>query len=124
MSQAVNRLRADDSDGILVISVTEGQVAKVGAVTPGTSDDEEAPDQADRDKPSHERIREGSPVQPGEPLDIGKVDDYVARLNRHPGRRVEAEVRPGQEIGQLELEKLMSSSPGIHYRNTKAQIWS
>lgn len=108
MSDAVERLRQEDSDGILVILVTEGQVAKVGTVTRRAAEDKEGSDQADRDKPSHKRIREKSPVQPGEPLDVPKIDDYVARLNRHPGRHVEAEVRPGQKSGELELDYLIA----------------
>ena len=29
-----------------------------------------------------------------------------------------------KKISQFDLEELMSSSPGVHYRNTKAQIWN
>ena len=50
---------------------------------------------------------EQSPVQPGDPLEVQRVDDYSARLNRQPGRHVEAEVRPGQEAGQLALDYLI-----------------
>ena len=116
MSDAVERLRQEGSDGILVILVTEGQVAKVGTVTRRTGEDKEGSDQADRNKPSHERIREKSPVQPGEPLNVPKVDDYVARLNRQPARHVEAEVRPGQKSGEVELDYLiMEQKPWLLY---------
>lgn len=57
--------------------------------------------------PIHQRIRDGSPIQPAESLDdperqdlIRKreLDDYVFRLNRHPGRRVNVALSVGDEL--------------------------
>jgi hemolysin activation/secretion protein len=54
------------------------------------------------DNPVHRRIREGSPLQPADPGDLIRIDEleeYTARLNRHPGRRVEAQLSPGRDPG-------------------------
>ena len=115
MGKAVSRLREENSDGVLVISVTEGYVSKVGAVTKQTDKDKEPVPDHRRDR-LEERVRKTSPVQPGEPLKAQEIDEHVARLNRHPGRHVEAEVRPGQEVGQLELDYLiMEAKPWMVY---------
>jgi len=112
MGKSVARLREADSDGILVISVTEGYVEKVKAIT--KRDGKEVQDS--RRERLEERVRTTSPVQPGEPLKVEKIDEHVAQLNRHPGRHVEAEVRPGQEVGQLELDYLiMEQKPWMVY---------
>ena len=100
---AVRRLRDENSDGVLIITVTEGVTAEIG--TRGKRIDSE--DEWREGDPSHKRITEGSPVQPGDPLEVERVDDYIARLNRQPGRHVEAEVRPGQQAGELALDYLI-----------------
>ncbi|MBL9031018.1 MAG: ShlB/FhaC/HecB family hemolysin secretion/activation protein [Phycisphaerae bacterium] len=62
----------------------------------------------------HDRIRRNSPVQPagegsaGDHLDRNKVNDYMSRLNRHPGRRVDAAVSEGEQPGQIVLDYLVN----------------
>ena len=115
MGKAVRHLREKDSDGILVISVTEGYVAKVKAVTKKAGKDGKEVRDSRSDRLA-QRVQKTSPVQAGEPLNVPKIDEHVARLNRHPGRHVEAEVRPGQEVGQLELDYLiMEQKPWMVY---------
>lgn len=60
----------------------------------------------------HNRILDRSPVQPFHPDDEerrdllrkDKLDDYVHRLNRHPGRRVDLGITAGEEPGTLVLD--------------------
>lgn len=44
------------------------------------------------DHPLHAKIRERSPVKPGGLLLKNDIDEYIFRLNRHPGRRVDAAI--------------------------------
>lgn len=44
------------------------------------------------DNPAHERIRKNSPVKAEGLLLRKSIDEYIFRLNRHPGRRVDAAV--------------------------------
>lgn len=66
----------------------------------------------------HDRIREGSPVQayseddPARTDVISKdmLDEYIFRLNRHPGRRVDTAVAPGDRDGYVTLDYLVSEN--------------
>lgn len=71
------------------------------------------------DDPRHAFIREGSPVQPvsvtgdGPRQDLlrkDQVDAYMQRLNRHPGRRVDAAVSAGEGTGQITLDYLVQEN--------------
>ncbi len=62
------------------------------------------------DSRSHQRIREQSPVGEGSLVDKASVDEYVFRLNRHPGRRVDVAVAPGAEEGQVALDYIISEA--------------
>ncbi|MFN0134008.1 MAG: hypothetical protein ACKVW3_15950 [Phycisphaerales bacterium] len=68
------------------------------------------------DSRKHERIRRYSPIQPpaeggqGDHLDRKKVNDYMSRLNRHPGRRVDAAVSEGDKPGEVVLDYLVNES--------------
>ncbi|MBX3364727.1 MAG: ShlB/FhaC/HecB family hemolysin secretion/activation protein [Phycisphaeraceae bacterium] len=71
------------------------------------------------DHPSHRRIKARSPVQPiSEEEGVGRsllrrdlLDDYAARLNRHPGRRVNASIGPtGIGQGEAVLDFLVYES--------------
>jgi hemolysin activation/secretion protein len=64
-------------------------------------------DSADR---VHARIRAQSPVQPGELMGQQAVADYLYRLNRHPGRRVDAAVAPGDAEQQISLDYIVQES--------------
>ncbi|MFO0832132.1 MAG: ShlB/FhaC/HecB family hemolysin secretion/activation protein [Phycisphaerales bacterium] len=74
--------------------------------------------------PLHARIRYGSPVRAGEGtdlLDSGPIDDYVARLNRHAGRRVDVAVAAtGEEPGAVTLDYLVTENkPWLIYAQAK-----
>lgn len=58
----------------------------------------------------HSRIREQSPVQPGELMGQQAVADYLYRLNRHPGRRVDVAVSPGDAEQQISLDYIIQES--------------
>ncbi len=71
------------------------------------------------DNPKHDRIREMSPVQPAaspddpnrqDLLDRNAIDDYVYRLNRHPGRRVDVAVGSAGEPGTVSLDYLVTEN--------------
>jgi hemolysin activation/secretion protein len=60
--------------------------------------------------PDDEAIAERSPLQPvgaGDPLDRNKLDAYIARLNRQPGRMVDAVVTPTLTPGVVNLDYLV-----------------
>jgi hypothetical protein len=63
----------------------------------------------------HARIRSLSPVQAGPPARAEgdlilrrELDEYLAYLNRHPGRRVDMNVTPSREPGGAYLDYLVS----------------
>jgi hypothetical protein len=72
--------------------------------------------------PAHDRIREHSPLQPaaeGEAsagtqgsdlLRKDVLDDYVFRLSRHPGRRVDVAISPAEELGGVVLDYLVTEN--------------
>jgi hemolysin activation/secretion protein len=68
------------------------------------------------DNPRHDRIRENSPLQPGEegaPGDVLRrdtLDEYLYRLNRHPGRRVEAAISGGDTPGDVVLDYIVTEN--------------
>jgi len=62
------------------------------------------------DDPVQARIRATSPVQPGELLRKDYLDEYVFRLNRHPGRRVDIALSPGEEDEAVVVDYLVQES--------------
>jgi hemolysin activation/secretion protein len=81
----------------LRLSMRFGHVVDVRTKTYGERFGTDAED----NNPAHERIRRNSPIGPSEETDprlevIRKdlLDDYLFRLNRHPGRRVDATLAP------------------------------
>ena len=57
-------------------------------------------------RPEHRFVREGSPVRAGGEhslLYTEELDDYTRRLSRHPGRRVDAVLEPGEVTGATRL---------------------
>jgi hemolysin activation/secretion protein len=72
---------------------------------------------ADRvDNPKDAFIRRNSPLQPAAPGEAERndllrkdaLDDYVLRLNRFPGRRVDVAISGTEKQGQLDLDYLVS----------------
>lgn len=104
---ALNHLQAPDSDGVLTIKVVEGFVGKVNA----TDSDGKADDSA-----VFERVVRQSPVKQGDIISLDTVDRYVAFLNRHPRRQVDAVVAPGPQSGELALDyQIHEDNPILFY---------
>jgi hemolysin activation/secretion protein len=63
-------------------------------------------DPEDRKNPERlERLRENSPLNVGNLVRRDLLDDYVLRLNRHPGRRINVALVPASERpGEVELQ--------------------
>lgn len=101
--KALDRLTAPGGDGVLVIRIVEGVVGQVNTRTIREGEDRAKPSAATK------RIGRKSPVAQGDVLRIGEIDQYIRRLNRHPGRRVDAVLSPGAE-NSLELEYIVSES--------------
>jgi hypothetical protein len=80
---------------ILVNRLVEQHTIATG---PYVADDERV------DNPDNARIVENSPAQVGEILHKQDLDDYVARLNRQPGRWVDATVGASAEPAGAKLE--------------------
>jgi len=75
----------------------------------------------------HERIRRRSPLQPvgtssedtTDLIDQRKLRDYLYRLNRHSGRRVEAALAPAGEPGGVTLDyRVIEAKPWFAYAQT------
>ncbi len=70
------------------------------------------------DNEVHDRIRERSPIQPTgaddedstDLVDGDLLDDYLFRLNRHPGRRVDAALAPADDGRGVSLDFLVTES--------------
>ena len=66
--------------------------------------------------PRHARIARYSPLKPdaagghGALLRKSQLDDYLRRLNRHPGRTVEAAISASDEPGKVVLDYLVTES--------------
>jgi hemolysin activation/secretion protein len=60
--------------------------------------------------PVHNRIRAQSPVQEGDLLRRDAMDDFVFRLNRHPGRRVDIAIAPGEAPGDVVVDYLVNEA--------------
>lgn len=66
-----------------------------------------------------ERIRFRSPVNAGNVMRQDLLDDYILRLNRHPGRRIDAALAPSAERpGEVQLQYLVAEAkPWSIYAN-------
>jgi hemolysin activation/secretion protein len=65
------------------------------------------------DRPEHAWIKDGSPIKPTPPNDLvrkDQLDAYLARLNRHPSRRVDAEISPAQTAGGVNLDYMIAEN--------------
>ena len=77
---------------------------------------ERIPQDARIDNPAHARIKEQSPLQPvgaGPGTDLmllTDLEDYLARLNRHPGRRVDASLSPADVPGGVNVDYLITEN--------------
>lgn len=73
--------------------------------------------QADRiNHPKHSVLIDESPVAPGtdeQPDDLlnkDEIDAYIAFLNRHPGRRIDAAISPGVKEGTVAMDYLVTEN--------------
>ncbi len=104
---------------ILTGRIADVRVLEVATVAYG----DRVPAEAAADNPAHLPVREYSPIQPagGPPgttdlLRTDRLSDYVARLNRHPGRSVIAEISPTRERGVAYLDyKISEDKPWAVY---------
>ncbi len=71
---------------------------------------ERIPEETRIDNPAHARLKERSPVQPGGLMRKRELDRYVARLNRHPGRRVDTSLSAASEPGGAYLDFLVAEN--------------
>jgi hemolysin activation/secretion protein len=62
------------------------------------------------DDPIHKRIHEQSPLNTGSLLHKDELDEFLFRLNRHPGRRVDVAVAPGDKPGEVMVDYLVAES--------------
>lgn len=108
------KLGAEEEGGHVILVVWTGVVDEVRTVASG-----ERVKSAERiDSRLHERIKEGSPILParegaekkGDLIRRDLLDEYVFRLNRHPGRRVDIALSSSQEPGRVVLDYLVTES--------------
>lgn len=83
--------------GDLRLVIWMGKIQTVRTIASGERHENTPPGEGGRinsPEPVQRRVRERSPLQPGGLLDKFAMDEYVAKLNRHPGRRVEVALAP------------------------------
>ena len=72
--------------------------------------DSGAADRVNTNDPVLNRIRAQSVVQEGDLLKKDALDDFVFRLNRHPGRRVDIAIAPGETPEEVVVDYLVAES--------------
>lgn len=107
----------------LPLTIVTGIVSEVRTLAAGERI-EAGPERVNH--PAHARIRERSPVQPHDPerqlLRRDRIDDYVFRLGRHPGRRVDVAIAPGEPI---EVEPgVLAPTVNLDYLVTENRPWT
>lgn len=90
------------------IGILTGEVAQVRSI--GMSESGERRENL----PEHSKILSNAPIKAGDPVKINELDDYVLRLNRHPGRRVDVSLAPFSDFrdgeAKLTLDLLVSEA--------------
>ena len=94
----LNHLTEPGSDGVLTIHITEGVISELRSVVSRDGKKYEG------NAPIYRKILQESPLNKGSLLDLNRLDSYVYRLNRHPGRHVDVAVAPGSRPGELALD--------------------
>ncbi len=106
------RDRREAGDTALTLNVFVGEIQGIQSVAKGGRIGVERPINHEH----HSLILKHSPLKPLEPGEVPylfrkeKLDDYLRRLNRHPGRRVDATVASGGEPGKIDLHYLVSEN--------------
>lgn len=103
-------------DASLTIEIMIGRVGQVRSIGAGNR----VPSGANTNHKVHEPLRRRSPFQPVEDdgddtqrrdiLRRPTLDDYLHRLNRHPGRRVDAALSRGPSEGEVSLDYLVTEN--------------
>ena len=116
--------RRSPSQGTLRIDIEIGRIDGLRVVAVDTlAAGERVPAEGGMGSPVHRRIKDRSPIQPSDVkregttnlLRIDLLEDYVARLNRHPRRNVVAEVSPSL---------MTPGSAYLDYKIVEAKPWS
>ncbi len=105
--------KADDTT--LRIFLFVGVVKEIRSVAVEADDPESR--RVNPDTTFHNRLRANSPLRRGDVLDREKLDEYVARSSRHPGRRVDLAISAaGEEQGGATLDFVVSEAkPWLAY---------
>ncbi len=100
-----------DGDTTLTILVWRAVVGQVRTVAHGDrlaeKMDAEHPE-SNVNRKEHQRLRDRLTLEPGALLTREKVDDEIHRLNRHPGRRVDAAIGPTDQPGEVIVDYLIT----------------
>ncbi len=99
-------LRPPSATGLTLVVYT-GRVLEVRTIASGGL----VPEQETIDNPRHRRILEGSPIQADGKNDLireDKLQEYAARLNRHPARRVDVQISPARTPGGAYVDYLVT----------------
>ncbi|MCA9311184.1 MAG: ShlB/FhaC/HecB family hemolysin secretion/activation protein [Phycisphaerales bacterium] len=91
-------------DGTLRLTLTQGTISALRTVVNPEGEEPSL------NEPGYDQIREHSPVQEGDLVDIEALDSYVHRLNRRPGRQVDVALAPGVSDSDLTLDYLVGES--------------
>jgi hemolysin activation/secretion protein len=98
----------------LRLVVWTGVVKNVRTITSGDRLKKEVDaglvDRVNTDDPVLNRIRDQSPLQVDNLLRKDLMDDFVFRLNRHPGRRVDVAISPGENPEEVVVDYLVSEA--------------
>ncbi len=99
---------------VIRLRIVTGEVAQVRTLASGQRTGAEGPARVNH--PLHDRIRENSPLRPGEGeiagdfLNKRALDEYVYFLQRHPGRRVDVALAPGQDPNTVNVDYLITEN--------------
>ncbi len=106
--------KRDGKRSDLRLIIWTGQVAQVRSIASGErlKAEIDANPAARIDNPDtvQTRIRNQSPVQAGDLVRKDELDRYAFRLNRHPGRRVDVAIAPGENPEQVVVDYLVTES--------------
>ncbi len=96
IDQAWKDLRGGTRGDLRMVLWT-GKIQSVRTIASGERHEKTPPGEGGRinsPEPVQRRVRERSPLQVGGLVDKITLDDYLAKLNRHPGRRVDVALAP------------------------------
>lgn len=107
------RAAGDTELSVLIWRAAVGEVRTVAAgdriaEQPDDADAEPGGIESNVNHPAHERLLDRVRIGEGDLLTRPAIDEQIARLNRHPGRTVEAAVAPGNQPGDVVVDLLIS----------------